>query len=167
MPVTVDVVVPAWLLTTTGSRFEPGAWRVAGVPLVGLGAVLLVDSVFLRFAREGGGTLAPVDPPQLVVRGGAYRFVRNPMYLANVAIIAGTSLVTGSWAVLAWGATMLGVFHVFVVAYEEPDLRRRFGTEYEAVVDRTGRWLPRRVRRAGDRRLRRAAGASAARTRPR
>ena len=47
-----------------------------------MGCWLLLDSVFVRFAREGRGTLAPIDPVRFVVRGGAYRVVRNPMYLA-------------------------------------------------------------------------------------
>jgi protein-S-isoprenylcysteine O-methyltransferase Ste14 len=31
-----------------------------------------------------------------------------------------------------------------VVAYEEPTLRRTFGSEYEAYCRKVGRWRPRR-----------------------
>jgi protein-S-isoprenylcysteine O-methyltransferase Ste14 len=51
----------------------------------------------VRFARDGRGTLAPIDPPRFVVRGGAYRVVRNPMYVANVAIVTGSGMLFESW----------------------------------------------------------------------
>jgi protein-S-isoprenylcysteine O-methyltransferase Ste14 len=150
LPLTVDVLVPAALLGTGGGRFDAGWWRFdadwwrfAGIPLVALGCWLLLDSVFLRFAREGRGTLAPVDPPQRVVRGGAYRVVRNPMYVANVAILLGIGLLFRSWYVLTWAAIVFVAFHAFVVGYEEPALRRQFGDAYDAYRRRVGRWLPR------------------------
>jgi protein-S-isoprenylcysteine O-methyltransferase Ste14 len=39
-------------------------------------------------------------------------------------------------------AVTLG-FHVFVVAYEEPHLRRVYGQRYEAYRRRVPRWVPR------------------------
>jgi protein-S-isoprenylcysteine O-methyltransferase Ste14 len=144
LPVLVDVVVPAMLLAAPGGRFDVGTGRFLGLPLVVAGCWLLLDSVFLRFAREGRGTLAPVDPPRSVVRGGPYRVIRNPMYVANVAIVIGSGLLFGSWRLLLWGAVAFGAFHVFVVAYEEPTLRRSFGTAYEEYCRTAGRWLPTR-----------------------
>ena len=34
-------------------------------------------------------------------------------------------------------------FHVFVVLYEEPTLRRQFGAEYETYCRAVPRWIPR------------------------
>ena len=141
-PVVVDIVVPAVLLDRAGGRVELGLVSFAGYPLVALGAALLLDSVMLRFAREGRGTLAPLDPPRFVVRGGAYRFVRNPMYVANVAVLAGVGLAADSWYVLLWAAVMFATFHTFVVVYEEPHLTAAFGDEYGRYRATTGRWLP-------------------------
>jgi protein-S-isoprenylcysteine O-methyltransferase Ste14 len=115
-----------------------------GVPLIVLGSWLLVDSVFVRFAHEGRGTLAPIDPPRFVVRGGAYRVVRNPMYIANVAIILGSGAAFAAWGLVAWAAVALAAFHMFVVIYEEPALRQRFGESYEEYCREVGRWVPRR-----------------------
>jgi protein-S-isoprenylcysteine O-methyltransferase Ste14 len=143
LPILVDVIVPALLLSRPGGRFELSGGGFVGLPLVVAGCWLLLDSVFLRFAHEGRGTLAPVDPPRFVVRGGAYRVVRNPMYTANVAIIVGSGLLSRSWRLLVWAALVLIVFHVFVVAYEEPTLRRSFGETYEAYRRDVGRWTPR------------------------
>jgi len=143
LPAVVDVVVPALLLRHYEERIDFGAFFL-GVPLIAFGSWLLFDSVFVRFAHEGRGTLAPIDPPRFVVRGGAYRIVRNPMYVANVAIIAGSGTVFRSWQLLAWAVVILLAFHVFVVAYEEPTLRRLFGEDYEHYQSDVGRWIPRR-----------------------
>jgi protein-S-isoprenylcysteine O-methyltransferase Ste14 len=144
LPVTVDVLVPVVLLRGSGARFEPGPARIVGLLVLLGGCWLLVDCVFLRFAREGRGTLAPIDPPRFVVRGGPYRVVRNPMYMANVAVIAGIGLLVGSWRVLLWAGLALVAFHVVVVAYEEPTLRRTFGEAYDSYSRQVGRWIPRR-----------------------
>src|SRR5215831_9417107 len=60
--------------------------RWVGVLLILLGLPGLVDS-FARFALEGLGTPAPVAPPQKLVVSGLYRYVRNPIYVALVAVI--------------------------------------------------------------------------------
>jgi protein-S-isoprenylcysteine O-methyltransferase Ste14 len=111
---------------------------------------VLLDSVFMRFAHEGRGTLAPVDPPRFVVRGGLYRIVRNPMYLANLAAIVGSGLFFQSWRLLVWAGALFAAFHLFVVVYEEPTLRRRFGEVYESYQRDVGRWVPRVRQSAGD-----------------
>ncbi|HZN62752.1 MAG TPA: isoprenylcysteine carboxylmethyltransferase family protein [Planctomycetota bacterium] len=144
-PGTVDVVVPAILIATKAGPMELGTARWLGLPLFVIGAPVLVWCV-VNFAREGKGTLAPVDPPKFVVRGGPYRFVRNPMYVANVLIVSGEALFFESWAVGAWGVLMAAAFHGFVVRFEEPTLKRLFGDAYEEYRRSVPRWIP-RVRR--------------------
>jgi protein-S-isoprenylcysteine O-methyltransferase Ste14 len=144
MPVAVDVVVPAVLVRGADERIELGVLFFVGASLVVSGGWLLLDSVFVRFAHEGRGTLAPIDPPRFVVRGGAYRVVRNPMYVANVAIILGSGAVFGVWELVVWAAVVLVAFHLFVVIYEEPTLTRIFGEDYEDYRRDVGRWVPRR-----------------------
>jgi protein-S-isoprenylcysteine O-methyltransferase Ste14 len=144
LPLVVDVVVPAVLVRGSGAHVEGGGYYLFGTPLIVFGCGLLFDSVFLRFAREGRGTLAPIDPPRFVVRGGAYRIIRNPMYVANVAIVVGSAAMFRSPQLLAWAVGILLAFHVFVVAYEEPTLRRLFGEDYDTYRRDVGRWIPRR-----------------------
>jgi protein-S-isoprenylcysteine O-methyltransferase Ste14 len=145
-PLVVDVAVPAMLLADGSARFGLGSVRFAALPLIVGGGWLLLDSVFVRFAREGKGTLVPIDPPRFVVRGGAYRVTRNPMYVANVAVLVGTAIVFGSWGVLAWAGVMSATFAAFVLLYEEPTLLELFGDDYRQYQRQVGRWLP-RVRR--------------------
>ena len=143
LPGTVLVWVPLWLLTSSGGTWEVGAMRWVGVlPLViGVGGLLWC---IWDFGRVGKGTLAPVDPPRFIVRSGLYRFVRNPMYVSVLTVLVGEILVFRSPRLLVWGAIVVIAFHVFVVAYEEPTLRRQFGADYAAYCRRVPRWWPRR-----------------------
>jgi protein-S-isoprenylcysteine O-methyltransferase Ste14 len=125
---------PAFLGLATG-RWMGGALVVAGL-------AVLLDS-FARFALRGLGTPAPVAPPTRLVVTGLYRHVRNPMYVAILAVLLGQALLLADPRLLAWGAMVWAAFHLFVVGYEEPTLGRTFGAEYEAFRANVPRWVPR------------------------
>jgi protein-S-isoprenylcysteine O-methyltransferase Ste14 len=137
-------VVPWWI-----SRwiFDPPFWgftpfRAAGILLIAVGLAVLLES-FGRFALQGIGTPAPVFPTQHLVVTGYYRFVRNPMYVAVVAMILGQGLLLSNvriveYSILGWLAT-----HMFVLTYEEPTLRKSFGAEYATFCAHVPRWIPR------------------------
>jgi protein-S-isoprenylcysteine O-methyltransferase Ste14 len=107
------------------------------------GAALLAACVW-EFARSGRGTLSPADPPSTLVIRGLYRYVRNPMYLSVSLIVLGEALLTRSRPLLVYWAVWFAIVNIFVMAYEEPSLRRRFGDAYLQYSHRVGRWLPRR-----------------------
>ena len=107
-----------------------------------IGILVLLDS-FARFAVKGLGTPAPVFPPRHLVVSGLYCYVRNPMYVAVIAVIAGQALVFANLRLLAYGAAVWLAFHLFVLFFEEPTLQRAFGAEYEAFCAAVPRWTPR------------------------
>ena len=73
---------------------------------------------------------------------GPYRFVRNPIYVANTLVVTGTTLVGGSPR-LAVGAVLLcAAVYSLTVRHEEGHLARRYGRRYLAYCDATPRWLP-------------------------
>lgn len=113
-----------------------------GLLCIGLGAVLLAACIF-EFARSGQGTLSPVDPPRQLVVRGLYRYVRNPMYLSVTTIVLGEALLTHSLALAAYWAIWFLAANLFVIGYEEPTLRRRFGKSYDEYAQQVGRWIPR------------------------
>lgn len=119
---------------------SPSHW--CGFLLVGVGVVLLGGCIF-EFARTGSGTLAPLDPPRVLVVRGLYRYVRNPMYLSVTLIIFGEALLAGSRALLTYWAIWFLAANLFVIGYEEPTLRRRFGRPYDVYTQQVRRWLPR------------------------
>jgi protein-S-isoprenylcysteine O-methyltransferase Ste14 len=147
-PGVVAGVVP-WLLTGWHARRLPPLWaslwvplRTAGVLLILAGVVVLVHA-FARFVVEGSGTPAPPAPTDRLVVGGFYRYVRNPMYLAVLAIIVGQALLLAQPGLLLYAAAAFAVVVAFVRLYEEPTLARRFGAGYDAYRRAVPAWWPR------------------------
>jgi protein-S-isoprenylcysteine O-methyltransferase Ste14 len=132
-----------WSLTgwRAGTPY-PGPVRVIGEIVTAAGAAALLGA-FAQFALEGRGTPAPSVPTgQLVVRG-LYRYVRNPMYLAVLAVIIGQALLLSRPVLLGYAAVVAAAFAAFVHGYEQPTLARRYGVQYEAYRRAVPGWWPR------------------------
>jgi protein-S-isoprenylcysteine O-methyltransferase Ste14 len=141
-PGVVAGLVPWWLTGWhTGSSW-PVPVRAAGAVVVAAGAVVLVGA-FVQFAVGGRGTPAPVAPTEQLVVRGLYRYVRNPMYLAVLAVITGQALLLGRPVLLAYAAAVTAAFAAFVHGYEQPALTRRYGAQYEAYRRAVPGWRPR------------------------
>jgi protein-S-isoprenylcysteine O-methyltransferase Ste14 len=87
--------------------------------------------------------LSPADPPKELVVRGLYRYVRNPMYLSVLTIVAGEIMLTRSTELAVYWLVFLAVANVFVRGYEEPYLKRQFGESYESYTRDVSRWIPR------------------------
>jgi protein-S-isoprenylcysteine O-methyltransferase Ste14 len=150
-PGTVAGLIPWWISRWRMQKpfFGFAGFRVIGILLIAAGLVVLIES-FARFALEGVGTPAPVFPTKHLVVRGFYRYVRNPMYVAVVCLILGQALFFGSRQLLEYAAIAWVMTHFFVLAYEEPTLRRTFGAEYEAFCAHVPRWVPRLTPWHGD-----------------
>jgi protein-S-isoprenylcysteine O-methyltransferase Ste14 len=136
------VLVPYWVVGR-GARFELRGAAVAGWLLVAVGAALYLTCAFWGFALHGRGTPAPIDPPKKLVVEGPYRIVRNPMYWSVVSVMLGEALAFRSLVLAQIGCVVFACAVLFVMVYEEPILRTKFGAEYEAYCRRVPRWLPR------------------------
>jgi protein-S-isoprenylcysteine O-methyltransferase Ste14 len=140
--------VAGWVpYALTRWRMEPPllglpAIRWIGAALVLAGAAVLLES-FARFALVGKGTPAPVAPTEELVVSGLYRHVRNPMYVGVLAAIVGQALLFGSTTLLIYAGVVWTAFHVFVLGYEEPTLRARYGDSYRLYQREVRRWWPR------------------------
>lgn len=135
------VWAPWRILTRNGSTPAPAAWEA--IPVIVAGTALYVWCVW-NFAAVGGGTPGPWDAPSRVVASGPYRWLRNPIYLAALLIVAGQAWLFLSLPLLAYAGGMALFFHLFVIGYEEPVLRRRFGAAYDRYRRTVPRWIPRR-----------------------
>jgi protein-S-isoprenylcysteine O-methyltransferase Ste14 len=144
VPGTVVGLVPYLL---SGWRLAPPLFDRVASRVLGAAIFLLALPVFvnflMRFVREGHGTPAPMAPPERLVVGGAFQRVRNPAYVAVISMVVGQGLFFASAPILLYAALLAIAFHLFVVLYEEPTLRRQFGAEYEAYCRRVPRWIPR------------------------
>ena len=148
-----------WLIIAPGTLVVYGTWVISkwqiqpslfggqssrwlGILLILIGLPLLLEA-FGRFAIQGRGTPAPVLTPEQLVVQGFYRNVRNPRYVAVVSLIVGQALFFGDARLLVYALLVWLVFHLFVILYEEPMLRRRYGSQYERYCDAVRRWIPR------------------------
>jgi protein-S-isoprenylcysteine O-methyltransferase Ste14 len=99
---------------------------------------------FLRgLALEGAGTPAPIAPTERLVVGGAYRHLRNPMYVAVLSIIFGQALLFADWSLVVYAGAVAVTVFMFVKLYEEPTLASRYGEEYETYRRAVPGWVPR------------------------
>ncbi len=149
LPGTALVYIPGALLwTSAGTSADMVPAEIAGTRLwIGLvvaviGLVIAVWTVRL-FLTVGKGTPAPWAPPQRLVVRGPYRYVRNPMITGVLFMLAGESLILGSWPVAGWtlGFFLLNSLHFVLV--EEPGLERRLGEDYRQYKANVPRWIPR------------------------
>jgi protein-S-isoprenylcysteine O-methyltransferase Ste14 len=134
------VYVPWLILTHEGELPRPVAWYA--VVVMAAGTVLYFSCIWF-FGAVGRGTPGPWDSPRQVVTVGPYRWVRNPIYIGALLIVSGEAWLFLSVDLLIYAAALAVAFHLFVVGYEEPRLRARFGESYETYCRTVRRWLPR------------------------
>lgn len=141
VPGTVAVVVPRWILQGN-AHIHAGASLTLAVPLIAAGVSIYLWCAFWAFALVGQGTPAIFDAPRRLVAHGLYRVVRNPMYWGVSFILLGEAILFHSWALVCYMAVWFAFVFFFVLLFEEPVLRRKFGAEYEEYCRRVPRWLP-------------------------
>lgn len=143
-PLSVGFLIPRWLKQRFGAPNVFG-----GIPGLVVACVLLGCGVLLYcwcawdFVSRGEGTPAPMDAPKKLVVSGPYRYVRNPMYVAVLCLIAAQVAEHLLKPLLIYFLAIFAAFHLFVLGYEEPHLRKVFGVPYEEYCQRVDRWLPR------------------------
>ncbi len=143
----LEAGVGPWLVTGGFDRGDDlpaqGAATVLGAVLILAGLAVVLDA-FRRFVADGRGTPTPAAPTSRLVVRGAYRHVRNPMYVATAAIIAGEGLVLARPVLLVAAVVYLTTLAVVARRLEEPGLQARFGAEWEAYRAEVPGWIPRR-----------------------
>jgi protein-S-isoprenylcysteine O-methyltransferase Ste14 len=145
-------LLPAIILEQTG-----GSWPFANanamspmsphvmsfaLQILAVPAVLGISAV-CEFARRGGGTPVPFDPPKRLVTTGPYAYVTNPMQISMTLVFLGWGALIGSWWVVA-AAAMAIVYSAGIAAWDEGrDLRARFGDRWIAYRRHVRPWWPR------------------------
>ena len=136
-------LLPRWLGFSVEMAGAARWRRLAAIPSV-LGFAVALRCIW-DFGWTGRGTPVPVAPPQQLVVVGFYRYVRNPMYVGFAAGWIGLWVIFGhanARLIAVVIAVALGV-HLFVIFYEEPTLRGKFGAKYDEYRRNVRRWLPR------------------------
>ena len=123
----------------------PSSQTYAGTATVLAGLALTVVGELVRLwgvRQIGAISRTRSDRLGPLITSGPFGYVRNPLYLGNIALWAGFALV----ARLVWLAPvivlLLGLAYHAIVRWEEGLLETRLGAAYTAYAARVPRWLP-------------------------
>jgi len=84
--------------------------------------------------------------PQQLTTTGPYALVRNPLYIGNIVINTGATVLSELlWMVPITFLWCLGIYSL-VVRYEERRLLERYGELFHSYMVETPRWFPRSLR---------------------
>ncbi len=126
------------LETSTGlSEYSPLLMRLVIGSLTLIMAVYLFRSCIAAFGRNEGLSG--------VISGGAFRYVRHPLYLGCIMFYLGLAALTGSLYSIAVLVIIL-IFYDHMATYEEKLLELKYGEAYRSYTKRTGKWVPRIVK---------------------
>lgn len=139
------VLLPS-ALAEVGTRY---GWQGAGPsPANVVGLLVLVPGLlgigwvaYRHIANSSHTAKIPPSVPDYLLTQGAYRWSRNPMYVAGVAAWIGWAIYYGSPCVMAGAAVAAAVIACVAVPYEERSLEARFGEDYARYKDSAPRWL--------------------------
>jgi len=139
LPGLAAIIFPPFL-----AAFDPWSKEIflPGIVLMSFGSFLLTRCV-RDFYVSGKGTLTPWDPPKNLVIAGLYQYVRNPMYVGVVILVAGWAVLFESPLLAIYTLILAISFHVRVLKYEEPKLESLFGNDWREYRAAVGRWIPR------------------------
>ncbi|MDR1375468.1 MAG: isoprenylcysteine carboxylmethyltransferase family protein [Holosporaceae bacterium] len=144
LPFNVLVIIPAVVL-----YFTDYSWELNNFCWLIVGTILLISGLFLAgwtmrlFAEKGKGTAAPWNPPKKLVVAGPYCHVRNPMITSVLMMLLAESLLLNSWHIFILFILFLIGNVIYFPLFEEKDLRKRFGEDYEVYRRNVPRWIPR------------------------
>jgi protein-S-isoprenylcysteine O-methyltransferase Ste14 len=123
-----------WWVTTGAAVVLAGEWlRIAGVRHIG------------AISRTRSDRLGPL------VDRGPFAWVRNPLYLGNIALWVGFAFMARlPWLALVFLALLLLEYHA-IVSWEERLLASRIGDAYVQYMTRVPRWMPKPPKAQGSR----------------
>jgi protein-S-isoprenylcysteine O-methyltransferase Ste14 len=113
---------------------------------LGIAIVLFIIAPLLAIPaiwrmKAAGTNVHPSEPTTTIVRGGPYRFTRNPMYLALTLLQIGVAFVLNDAITFLFAAALALTLHFGVILREERYLEAKFGEEYLALKRSVRRWI--------------------------
>lgn len=116
------------------NQYIPSWVRIpVGIILIILASYLAVTGLYLVFGKKRA---KPV-----VIREGAFRIIRHPIYLSEIILYLG--LLTLSISLAALVIWIVGiVFLHYISRHEEKLLIARFGEEYKKYMRDVPMWIP-------------------------
>lgn len=115
-------------------------------PTVAFGSILLVlagalfAAALLEFSRART-TVVPRQNPSALITSGIFRLSRNPIYLADLLVLAGLSLIWGKFLGLLLVPALGWWLQRRFILPEEVTLETRFPEDFAAYSRNTRRWI--------------------------
>ncbi len=125
------------------------AWPIGFLPqrIAALPGILLIVAAGILFFYSvaqfrAAGTPVPGNrPTTAIVRSGAYRFSRNPIYVAFCLFQLGIAVWANSLWLIATLVAAIALMAAVVIPREERYLEGKFGSEYLDYKARVRRWI--------------------------
>ena len=127
----------------------PGTVARGSTAVVAAGVVLVATGELMRLwgvrhigaiSRTRSGRLGPL------VASGPFAFIRNPLYVGNIALWVGFALSARLLWLAPVFAVILAVEYHAIVGWEERLLEERLGEQYRRYAGQVPRWLPKTIR---------------------
>lgn len=97
--------------------------------------------LFWFFSKVGHGTPIPIEPTQKIITTGLYTKSRNPMYISHLIFALGLFFLLGHVLLLPAVLCEFVLLHLFLVYWEEPNLKKRLGPTYLTYLRQIPRWV--------------------------
>jgi protein-S-isoprenylcysteine O-methyltransferase Ste14 len=122
------------------------------IPIMRYSICLVCGTVFIilaptlalsafRTMKSAGTNVHPSEPALTIVRGGPFRFTRNPLYLALCLLQVALGFFLNDWITLLFVVPLTVIFHYGVVLREERYLTAKFGEPYLQYKREVRRWI--------------------------
>ena len=133
-----------WLMT----RLYPLPWigGEAAALISALGGLLIAGALaimvlcFLEM-QKANTTILPHRGSHALVTSGPFAISRNPIYVADVMLISGTGLLTGSLWYLPFAIIAGVLIDRLAIPGEERHLEHHFGKRYRDYRKKVRRWI--------------------------
>ena len=91
--------------------------------------------------KAAGTNVDPAKAALTIVRGGPFRFTRNPMYLALCLLQVALGFFLNDWLTLLFVVPLALILHCGVFLREERYLTAKFGEPYLQLKHEVRRWF--------------------------
>jgi Putative protein-S-isoprenylcysteine methyltransferase len=142
-PGIVAGLIPFWIIGGKMNNLFDGSVKThqfTGIFLFITGFIIMTWCI-INFAIKGKGTLSPLDPTKKLVISGLYRFSRNPMYIGVMFLLIGETVFFSSLSLCIYSFFVFVGFNIFIIAKEEPRLKKDFGVDYDDYRKKVRRWI--------------------------
>jgi protein-S-isoprenylcysteine O-methyltransferase Ste14 len=109
---------------------------IIGIIITVLGSIIMVKGMI----DAGSETAKPSEDTELYE--GIYKYIRHPQSLGEFPIFIAVAFMVNSWFLVIIMFLFNVIYVPIMVYYEEKDLIRRFGKDYEEYREKTGALFP-------------------------